>query len=113
MLTNKCLLLSVFAIFFTLKVGAQNSLGDPVLYEDFGFGTNYTPVGLPLNDDYSTMKSGGDGGRCPNPGAYLILNSSAGCYGDSFKTINFDHSGTNPFGYLMMVKSMNVLSTAV
>lgn len=103
MLTKKRLLLSVLAIFFTLKVGAQNSLGDPVLSEDFGFGTNYTPVGLPLNDDYSTMKSGGDGGRCPNPGAYLILNSSAGCYGDSFKTINFDHSGTNPFGYLMMV----------
>ncbi|RYU86866.1 gliding motility-associated C-terminal domain-containing protein [Mucilaginibacter terrigena] len=104
MLTNKLkLLLPAFMLLLCAKAMAQNSLGDPVLYEDFGFGTNYTPVGPPLNPDYSTMSAGGDGGRCPNPGAYLILNSSANCYGDSFKTINFDHSGTNPFGYLMMV----------
>jgi gliding motility-associated-like protein len=107
MLTNKRILLSVLAIFFTLRVGAQNSLGDPVLYEDFGFGTNYTPVGPPLQDEYSTMKPGGSG-RCPNPGNYLILNSSANCYDDTFKTINFDHSGTNPFGYLMMVNGDSI-----
>jgi gliding motility-associated-like protein len=107
MLTNKRILLSVLAIFFTLRVGAQNSLGDPVLYEDFGFGTNYTPVGPPLQDEYSTMKVGGSG-RCPNPGNYLILNSSANCYDDTFKTINFDHSGTSPFGYLMMVNGDSI-----
>jgi gliding motility-associated-like protein len=107
MLTNKCLLLSVLAMFFTIRVGAQNSLGDPVLYEDFGFGTNYTPVGPPLPDGYSTMKPGGSG-RCPSPGNYLILNSSANCYDDTFSTINFDHSGTNPFGYLMMVNGDSI-----
>ncbi|MBB5396592.1 gliding motility-associated C-terminal domain-containing protein [Mucilaginibacter sp. AK015] len=104
MLTNKLkLLLLLLMILLSARVVAQNSLGDPVLYEDFGFGTNYTPLGPALKGDYSTMKYGGDGGRCPNPGAYLILNSSSNCYGDSFKTINFDHSGGSPFGYLMMV----------
>jgi len=104
MLTKKLkLLLPAFIILLSARGMAQSSLGDPVLYEDFGFGTNYTPIGPPLESKYTTMKAGGNGGRCPNPGAYLILNSSANCYGDTFKTINFDHSGTSPFGYLMMV----------
>ena len=107
MLTYKrTLLLSALAMLLTLKVGAQNSLGDPVLYEDFGFGGPYSPVGSPLPDANTGMKAGGDG-RCPGPGRYFILNTSANCYGDTFATINFDHSGTSPFGYLMMINGDN------
>ncbi|MFD0763607.1 gliding motility-associated C-terminal domain-containing protein [Mucilaginibacter lutimaris] len=103
MLTNKrALILSALAMLLTLKVGAQNSLGDPVLYEDFGFGGVYSPVGPPLPAGNTTMAPGGSD-RCPLPGRYMILNTSSNCYGDTFSTINFDHSGTNPYGYLMMI----------
>ncbi|MET3981668.1 gliding motility-associated-like protein [Mucilaginibacter sp. UYP25] len=105
MLTYKRrLLLLAIAVLFAVKAHGQvqYSLGDPVLSEDFGFGGPYSPVGPPLPDANTTMKSGGDG-RCPGPGRYLVLNTSANCYGDTFSTINFDHSGTSPYGYLMMV----------
>ncbi|MGY4538416.1 gliding motility-associated-like protein [Mucilaginibacter sp. UYNi724] len=105
MLTYKRrLLLLAIAVLIAVKAHGQvqYSLGDPVLSEDFGFGGPYSPVGPPLPDANTTMKSGGDG-RCPGPGRYLVLNTSANCYGDTFSTINFDHSGTSPYGYLMMV----------
>ncbi|QXV66503.1 gliding motility-associated C-terminal domain-containing protein [Mucilaginibacter sp. 21P] len=88
---------------FTFKVKAQVSLGNPVVQEDFGHGTNYSPVGQPLPAGRTDMISASIVGRCPANGAYLILNSSSNCFGDTFKTINFDHTDTNPYGYLMMV----------
>jgi gliding motility-associated-like protein len=102
MLTNKRVLLLVLATFLALRVCAQNSLGDPVLFEDFGFGDPYSSTGPPLKDGYTTMPVGGSG-RCAAPGSYLIANSTPGCYDDAWKTLSFDHSGTSPFGYFMMV----------
>ncbi|RYD85020.1 MAG: hypothetical protein EOP54_31710, partial [Sphingobacteriales bacterium] len=102
----KLALITLFTA-FTLKAKAQQSLGDPVIYEDFGHGTAYSPVGEPLSNTLTDMPSGSVGGRCPANGAYLILNTSANCFGDTFKTINFDHSDTNPYGYLMMVNGDN------
>ncbi|MBL4675651.1 MAG: gliding motility-associated C-terminal domain-containing protein [Mucilaginibacter sp.] len=102
----KLALITLFTV-FTIRATAQQSLGDPVIYEDFRHGTVYSPVGQPLSNTLTDMPSGSSDARCPANGAYLILNTSANCYGDTFKTINSDHSGTNPFGYLMMVNGDN------
>ncbi|RFZ92059.1 gliding motility-associated C-terminal domain-containing protein [Mucilaginibacter conchicola] len=101
----KLALITLF-LAFIVKAKAQ-SLGDPVVNEDFGHGTAYSPVGPALSGTLTDMPSGSATARCPADGAYLILNTSSNCFGDTFKTINFDHSDTNPYGYLMMVNGNN------
>jgi gliding motility-associated-like protein len=109
MLTNKrVLLLSVFAIFFTLRLYAQNSLGDPVFNEDFGRGTNLTPVGPPM--DFRRTKLDYTRNKCPNVdafgrGQYCIAFTTSNCFDGTWRTIYDNHTPNDPYGYMMIINA--------
>jgi gliding motility-associated-like protein len=97
----KLFLLFIFLV-FTIQLHAQTcngSLGDPVIDEDFGSGTNPGPQ---LANGVTNMGYVSTG--CPNDGTYTIANSSGNCFGDAWHFLNNDHTG-NPNGYMMVVNA--------
>ncbi len=80
----------------------QGSLGDAVVNKNFGAGTS---PGQPLaagitNYNYVTS-------TCPNDGQYTIANSTSGCFGNSWFTVNQDHTAGDVNGYMMIVNASN------
>jgi gliding motility-associated-like protein len=68
----------------------SGSLGDPVVNIDFGGGglsSSYTPTNA-----YVYTSS-----TCPNDGYYTITRSTTGCFGNSWHTVNTDHTGNGAF----------------
>jgi gliding motility-associated-like protein len=67
------------------------SLGDAVVNITFGTGggnnTGYTPTNA-----YTFT-----GSSCPNDGSYTITNSTSNCFGNSWHTVNADHTGNGAF----------------
>ncbi len=100
----KLFLLLIF-ITLTLQTSAQTctgSLGDPVINQDFGSGTN---PGAPLANGISNMSYTTN--NCPNDGEYTIANSLSGngnCHPDTWHDVSTDHTG-NPNGYMMIVNA--------
>lgn len=93
------LLLSVFIRFTGVAQLCQGSLGDPIVNIIFGSGAD---PGLPLlaaSTTYQYTQS-----DCPNDGFYSVRNSTVGCYGATWHTINSDHTG-DPNGYFMLVNA--------
>jgi gliding motility-associated-like protein len=88
-----------------LQAGAQTctgSLGDPVINQDFGSGTN---PGAPLSTVVSNMAY--TISNCPNDGEYTIANSLVGagnCHPFTWHDVPTDHTG-NPNGYMMIVNA--------
>src|SRR5215831_2083989 len=77
----------------------QGSLGDPVVNITFGQGPN---PGSPLSaatTSYLYVTT-----SCPNDGMYTVVNSTSGCFGNSWHTVSQDHTG-NPQGYFMLVNA--------
>ncbi|WP_183575819.1 gliding motility-associated C-terminal domain-containing protein [Mucilaginibacter sp. X5P1] len=104
--------LIIFTILFlliaaTLQVRAQQptscngSLGDPVINQTFGSGSNpgaALPAGV-TNMSYTTSD-------CPEDGYYTIVNSinlNQNCH-TTWQTVTSDHTG-NPNGYMMVVNA--------
>ncbi len=92
-------------IAFTLQTNAQTcngSLGDPVINQNFGSGTNpglQLGVGI-TNMNYTTN-------NCPNDGEYTISNSLTGsgnCHPPTWYNVPTDHTG-NPNGYMMIINA--------
>lgn len=72
------------------------TLGNPVVNIDFGSGgsnTGYTPTNAYtyLNDP------------CPNDGYYTITNSTSNCFGNTWHTVNYDHTGNG--GAFMIINA--------
>lgn len=87
---------------FTLQSLAQTcngSLGDPVIDQDFGAGTNPGPA-LPGNVTNMIYTTTG----CPNDNYYTIANSIESCFGDTWHAVNHDHTG-NTNGYMMVINA--------
>jgi gliding motility-associated-like protein len=67
------------------------SLGDPVVNITFGAGggnnTGYTPT-----NGYTYTSS-----SCPNDGSYTITTGTSNCFGNSWHTVNSDHTGNGAF----------------
>jgi len=83
------------------KAAAQTcsgSLGDPVIYENFGAGTN---PGQQLPPGITTFTYTTD--ACAEDGYYTIINASSGCHPD-WHNVPHDHTG-NPNGYMMLVNA--------
>ena len=94
------LLLLLFAAATTRAQLCTGSLGDPVVNISFGSGGNPGP-GLPVtvtNYNYVTT-------QCPNDGSYTIANNSSGCFGNTWQTINEDHTPGDVNGYMMVVNA--------
>jgi len=98
----KLFLLIAFCISLSFGLHAQTcngSLGDPVIDEDFGSGTNPGP---PLSGSTTNMTYANAG--CPNDGSYTIANSSGDCFTEAWHVLTQDHTG-NPNGYMMIVNA--------
>src|ERR1700733_1203662 len=100
------LLLLVFIAWVDAGYGqaskCNGALGDPVINEDFGAGTNPGPqLGNGItNMEYTTN-------NCPNDGQYTISNSLTGngnCHPETWSNIPSDHTG-NPNGYMMIINA--------
>ena len=90
------LFLTVIMLFICIGAKAQvatGSLGDPVVQEDFGNGSNpHYP-----NTTYPRI-----GGSCPEDGYYALAKTESGCH-DTWHTILKDHTGND--GYMMIVNA--------
>ncbi len=93
----------ISTILFSYTVNAQlctGSLGDPVVNITFGKGPN---PGAPLSTtatNYTYTPS-----TCPNDGSYTVVNSSSGCFQNSWHTIAEDHTPGDVNGYMMLVNA--------
>jgi gliding motility-associated-like protein len=96
--------LFAICILFFLNVRGQTcagSLGDPVIKQDFGSGANPGPPLGSAFTNYQFLSA-----DCPNDGYYTIANRTNNCFGNSWHSINQDHTG-NPNGYMMIVNASN------
>ena len=84
------------------EIKCDGSLGDPVINQNFGAGTNPGKAlsGGMTNMSYTTN-------NCPNDGEYTIANSLTGsgnCHPNTWHNVLSDHTG-NPNGYMMIVNA--------
>src|ERR1700753_2343522 len=87
---------------FGQAITCNGALGDPVINEDFGAGTNPGPY---LPSGFTSMTHTYN--NCPNDGEYTIANSLAGagnCHDGTWYDITSDHTG-NPNGYMMIINA--------
>jgi len=102
-------LLSVLLTVTALQVNAQTqaqscdgSLGDPVINQDFGSGSN---PGAPLAAGITNMIYTSN--NTPDDGYYTIANSLTGSgngHQSTWHNVTTDHTG-NPNGYMMIVNA--------
>lgn len=78
-----------FLPFFLNAQLCNGSLGDPVVNITFenGYGSNFLP---PAAYTYTNSS-------CPNDGYYTITNATSACFGNSWHTVNSDHTGNGSF----------------
>jgi gliding motility-associated-like protein len=99
----KVFLLSV-VVMLALQTYAQTctgSLGDPVIFEDFGSGANPGP---PLGSAVTNYTY--QAGDCPPDGSYTIANRTSACFGASWYTVTQDNT-KKPNGYMMIINASN------
>ena len=80
----------------------SGSLGDPVINQTFGAGSN---PGSALPGGTTDMSYTAN--NCPNDGYYTIANSITGtgnCHPDTWHNVTSDHTG-NPNGYMMIINA--------
>jgi gliding motility-associated-like protein len=88
------LLFFAFALSTSITLKAQicnGSLGDAVVNITFGSGSGSNTGYVPTNAYTYTSSS------CPNDGFYTITNRTSGCFGNSWITVNNDHTGNGAF----------------
>ena len=67
------------------------SLGDPVINITFGNTPNFNPgVTPPASYTYTSSS-------CPNDGFYTVTSSTSGCFGNTWHSVNADHTGNGNF----------------
>src|SRR5580693_8792501 len=99
------LLFLALAVLFTVTASAQTcngSLGDPVINQDFGSGTNPGPQ-LAAGITDMTYTSNND----PQDGQYTMatsLTAANNTHPQTWWAVNSDHTG-NPNGYMMIVNA--------
>lgn len=76
------------------------SLGDPVVHITFGEGAGIGAALRPGTTTYNFASS-----ACPNDGDYTIVDFSSNCFGNSWHTINEDHTPNDVNGRFMLVNA--------
>lgn len=76
----------------------KGSLGDPIINITFGAGTSPGP---PLSTTINLQYYSND---CPNDGFYTVRNNTSQCFGNSWHTLNSDHTGDSN-GYFMLINA--------
>lgn len=68
----------------------NGSLGDPAVKIDFG--NSMSNAGFTATNGYSYTNT-----SCPDDGFYTITTSTSGCFGNTWHTVNSDHTGNGAF----------------
>jgi gliding motility-associated-like protein len=93
----------IFLFFFTcIQIQAQQcqgSLGDPIINNTFGTGSNPGAALSAATTAY--LYKNGD---CPSDGFYTVITNTNGCFGNTWHAITSDHTG-NTNGYFMLVNA--------
>ncbi len=95
----------VFFLLSTLAIKAQvctGSLGDPTVVINFGSGAAVGPSLAGVNTSYQYK-----GADCPEDGFYVINNKTTTCFGNTWHTLNEDHTVGDTNGYMMIVNAAN------
>ncbi|RYF92956.1 MAG: gliding motility-associated C-terminal domain-containing protein, partial [Chitinophagaceae bacterium] len=77
----------------------QGSLGDPIVNITFGSGANPAPALKAATTTYQYLAS-----DCPGDGFYTVRNNTISCFGNTWHSLNSDHTG-DPNGYFMLVNA--------
>ncbi len=77
----------------------QGSLGDPIINITFGNGNNPGPQLSAATTAYQYVSF-----DCPRDGFYTVINSTAGCFGNTWHVLNTDHTQDGN-GYFMLVNA--------
>lgn len=93
-----CFLLTIITQTVNAQL-CQGSLGDPIINITFGQGTN---PGASLSAATTTYQYVAN--DCPNDGFYTVRNSTTSCFGNSWYSVNTDHTG-DANGYFMLVNA--------
>lgn len=96
-LVSLVLLLAATAGYAQLCTG---SLGDPVVSITFGAGSNPGQALSASQTNYSYTNAG-----CPADGSYTIVNSTSGCFGNTWHTVPEDHTPGDANGYMMLINA--------
>ncbi len=101
---GKSIIFSIICLLFFGVSKAQTcegSLGDPIVFIDFGAGSNYGPplaAGVSNRIQYAAE-------NCPNDGYYAITNLTSGCWAFDVNWHRLkDHTG-NAGGYYMLINA--------
>ena len=93
------LLSLLFAADLTQAQLCQGSLGDPIINTTFGAGSNPGPSLSAATTNYQYVST-----DCPNDGYYTVRNNTSNCFGNSWFSLNGDHTG-DAGGYFMLVNA--------
>jgi len=77
----------------------QGSLGDPIVNNTFGSGSNPGPPLTAATTTYQYVAN-----DCPNDGFYTVRNNTSSCFGNTWHSFTSDHTG-DPNGYFMLVNA--------
>ena len=92
-------LITLLTVYKTGAQLCQGSLGDPIVNVTFGSGSNPGPALAAATTSYQYIS-----GDCPNDGFYTVRNNTANCFGNTWHSLNSDHTG-NGNGYFMLVNA--------
>ncbi len=96
------ILIFIIAIFCSNNSVAQlcqGSLGDPIVNINFGQGNNPAPALNAAVTNYSYSSA-----DCPPDGSYTIRNNTTQCFGNTWQSLQTDHTG-NGNGYFLLVNA--------
>ncbi|MEO6734189.1 MAG: gliding motility-associated C-terminal domain-containing protein [Ferruginibacter sp.] len=79
------------------------ALGDPVVNIHFGSGSNPGSQLKAATTTYNFTSS-----ICPNDGFYTVVNSTAGCFSNSWYSLTEDHTPGDANGYVMLVNASQI-----
>ncbi|MEO7922596.1 MAG: gliding motility-associated C-terminal domain-containing protein [Chitinophagaceae bacterium] len=88
--------LMIGSLYAQLCVG---SLGDPIINITFAQGSNPGGSLTAATTSYQYVSN-----DCPGDGFYTVRNSTTSCFGNTWHTLNADHTG-NAGGYFMLVNA--------
>ena len=77
------------------------SLGDPIVNITFGSGSNPGAALQAATTGYNFTAN-----DCPPDGSYTVRNNTTACNGNTWHTLNADHTG-NANGYFMLINASN------
>lgn len=104
---SRILFLKTAIIFFCLQIQlitqaqvCTGSLGDPVVNVTFGKGSNPGNNLQAATTTYSFTSA-----ACPSDGSYTVVNSTSGCFGNTWHTVSEDHTPNDANGYMMLVNA--------